>query len=70
MNIQQLIENAKQNVGTSIETEFPDSSFELYQCTACTSVCPVSRQNPLYQALNKQVSRWGTSAVKKCKIVR
>ncbi|MFD0966995.1 anaerobic glycerol-3-phosphate dehydrogenase subunit GlpC [Seminibacterium arietis] len=49
MNIQQLIENAKQNVGTSIETEFQDSSFEsCIKCTACTSVCPVSRQNPLY----------------------
>lgn len=48
MNIQQLIENAKQNVGTSIETEFQDSSFEsCIKCTACTCLSCVATKSAL-----------------------
>ncbi|PJG83690.1 anaerobic glycerol-3-phosphate dehydrogenase subunit GlpC [Caviibacterium pharyngocola] len=49
MNIQELIENAKQNAGLPISHGGFDSSFEsCIKCTACTAVCPVSRQNPFY----------------------
>lgn len=49
MNIQQLIENAKQQLNAPITHEYIDESFEsCIKCTACTAVCPVSRQNPYY----------------------
>ncbi|WP_249960827.1 anaerobic glycerol-3-phosphate dehydrogenase subunit GlpC [Histophilus somni] len=49
MNIQQLIENAKQHAAFPITWHHTDESFEsCIKCTACTVVCPVSRQNPFY----------------------
>ncbi|MCK3655074.1 sn-glycerol-3-phosphate dehydrogenase subunit C [Pasteurellaceae bacterium Macca] len=51
MKIQQLIEQAKQNMQTtpSVVHQYFDESFEsCIKCTACTAVCPVSRQNPNY----------------------
>ncbi|MFZ7162284.1 anaerobic glycerol-3-phosphate dehydrogenase subunit GlpC [Avibacterium avium] len=49
MNIQQLIENAKQNATLPPSHQYVDNSFEsCIKCTACTAVCPVSKQNPLY----------------------
>ena len=49
MNIQQLIENAKQNLNSPVVHHYVDESFEsCIKCTACTAVCPVSRQNPNY----------------------
>ncbi|AKD39019.1 sn-glycerol-3-phosphate dehydrogenase subunit C [Pasteurella multocida subsp. multocida OH4807] len=49
MNIQQLIESAKQGVAAPVVHQHVDESFEsCIKCTACTAVCPVSRQNPFY----------------------
>ncbi|UXN36969.1 anaerobic glycerol-3-phosphate dehydrogenase subunit GlpC [Avibacterium paragallinarum] len=49
MNIQQLIENAKQNATLPPSHQYVDNSFEsCIKCTACTAVCPVSKQNPFY----------------------
>lgn len=49
MNIQQLIENAKQNLSSPAMHHHFDESFEsCIKCTACTAVCPVSRNNPFY----------------------
>ena len=49
MNIQQLIENAKQSLNAPQHHHVFDESFEsCIKCTACTAVCPVSRQNPNY----------------------
>lgn len=49
MNIQQLIENAKHNATLPPTHQYVDNSFEsCIKCTACTAVCPVSKQNPLY----------------------
>lgn len=49
MNLQQLIENAKQNMATPMLHQHVDESFEsCIKCTACTAVCPVSKQNPFY----------------------
>ncbi|MFZ7259610.1 anaerobic glycerol-3-phosphate dehydrogenase subunit GlpC [Avibacterium avium] len=49
MNIQQLIENTKQNATLPPSHQYVDNSFEsCIKCTACTAVCPVSKQNPLY----------------------
>lgn len=49
MNIQQLIEHAKQNVQAPVTHQHFDESFEsCIKCTACTAVCPVSRNNPFY----------------------
>ncbi len=49
MNIQQLIENAKQNLQSPPVHQYVDESFEsCIKCTACTAVCPVSRNNPFY----------------------
>ena len=49
MNIQQLIENAKQSLNAPQHHHAFDESFEsCIKCTACTAVCPVSRQNPNY----------------------
>ncbi|WP_373766707.1 anaerobic glycerol-3-phosphate dehydrogenase subunit GlpC [Glaesserella sp.] len=48
-NIQRLIEQAQQNVLPSVIHQGIDASFEsCIKCTACTAVCPVSRQNPHY----------------------
>lgn len=48
-NIQRLIEQAQQNVSAGVIHHNADESFEsCIKCTACTAVCPVSRQNPLY----------------------
>lgn len=49
MNIQQLIENAKQNAGSPASRAHTDASFEsCLKCTACTVVCPVTKVNPFY----------------------
>ncbi|MBF0785970.1 anaerobic glycerol-3-phosphate dehydrogenase subunit C [Muribacter muris] len=49
MNIAALIESAKQSSLPSVVHQGIDSSFEsCIKCTACTAVCPVSRQNPMY----------------------
>ncbi|TCP96902.1 glycerol 3-phosphate dehydrogenase (quinone) subunit C [Cricetibacter osteomyelitidis] len=49
MNIQELIANAKQNIQSSVVHQHSDNSFEsCIKCTACTVVCPVSRNNPFY----------------------
>lgn len=49
MNITELIESAKQNSMPNVLHQGIDSSFEsCIKCTACTAVCPVSRQNPMY----------------------
>ncbi|KMK51105.1 glycerol-3-phosphate dehydrogenase [[Actinobacillus] muris] len=49
MNIAALIESAKQNSLPRVVHQGIDSSFEsCIKCTACTAVCPVSRQNPMY----------------------
>lgn len=49
MNIHQLIEQAKQNTSVTPVHQYVDASFEsCIKCTACTIVCPVSRQNPHY----------------------
>ncbi|WP_410681549.1 anaerobic glycerol-3-phosphate dehydrogenase subunit GlpC [Avibacterium paragallinarum] len=49
MNIQQLIENARQNATLPPTHHYVDNSFEsCIKCTACTAVCPVSKQNPFY----------------------
>ena len=49
MNIQQLIDNAKQSLNAPQHHHAFDESFEsCIKCTACTAVCPVSRQNPNY----------------------
>ncbi|MBE2898837.1 anaerobic glycerol-3-phosphate dehydrogenase subunit C [Pasteurellaceae bacterium 20609_3] len=45
MDLQQLIRQAEQTQTQA----FHDNNFEsCIKCTACTAVCPVSRQNPLY----------------------
>ena len=45
MNLQQLIAQAEQ----THQQPYQDSSFEsCIKCTACTAVCPVSRNNPFY----------------------
>lgn len=45
MNLQQLIAQAEQTERQA----YQDSSFEsCIKCTACTAVCPVSRNNPFY----------------------
>ncbi|MGC7590280.1 anaerobic glycerol-3-phosphate dehydrogenase subunit GlpC [Bisgaard Taxon 46] len=49
MNLQQLVESAKQNMAAPMTHHHVDESFEsCIKCTACTAVCPVSRQNPFY----------------------
>lgn len=49
MNIQQLIENARQGAQSAVVHQHFDPSFEsCLKCTACTAVCPVSRNNPFY----------------------
>lgn len=49
MNIQQLIENARQGAQSPVVNQHFDPSFEsCLKCTACTAVCPVSRNNPFY----------------------
>lgn len=49
MNIQQLIDSAKQSLNSPASHQYIDESFEnCIKCTACTAVCPVSRNNPLY----------------------
>ncbi|WP_373099188.1 MULTISPECIES: anaerobic glycerol-3-phosphate dehydrogenase subunit GlpC [Pasteurellaceae] len=49
MNIQELIESAGQNTAAPLSHPGIDRSFEsCIKCTACTAVCPVSRQNPFY----------------------
>lgn len=49
MNISQFIEQAKQGMNNPVVHTHSDKSFEsCIKCTACTSVCPVSRNNPLY----------------------
>lgn len=49
MNIQQLIDSARQNMPSSPVHQHVDESFEsCIKCTACTAVCPVSRSNPFY----------------------
>lgn len=49
MNIQQLIENARQSAQSPVVHQHFDPSFEsCLKCTACTAVCPVSRNNPFY----------------------
>ncbi len=49
MNIQQLIAQAQQNTAPAVVHKGMDESFEsCIKCTACTAVCPVSRQNPFY----------------------
>lgn len=48
-NIQRLIEQASQLTPASVVHQGIDESFEsCIKCTACTSVCPVSRHNPYY----------------------
>ncbi|AGH38984.1 anaerobic glycerol-3-phosphate dehydrogenase subunit GlpC [Bibersteinia trehalosi] len=48
-NIQQLIEQAKQQSHQPLPMHGFDESFEsCIKCTACTAVCPVSRVNPAY----------------------
>ena len=50
MNIQQLIDNAKQSLNVPQHHHAFDESFEIcIKCTACTSVCQVARHNPNYQ---------------------
>lgn len=49
MDIRQFIEQAKQAQNAPVIAHAFDESFEsCIKCTACTSVCPVSRQNPFY----------------------
>ncbi|WP_301098531.1 anaerobic glycerol-3-phosphate dehydrogenase subunit GlpC [Otariodibacter sp.] len=51
MNLQQLIDSAQQQMLSTptIHHSGIDESFEsCIKCTACTAVCPVSRQNPFY----------------------
>ena len=50
MNLQQLIETAElQMQHAPVAHHSFDESFEsCIKCTACTAVCPVSRQNPYY----------------------
>lgn len=49
MNIQQLIAQAQQTAAAPVVHHHFDESFEsCIKCTACTAVCPVSRQNPFY----------------------
>lgn len=49
MNLQRLIDNARQDMSAPLLHHHIDESFEsCIKCTACTAVCPVSRQNPLY----------------------
>lgn len=49
MKISELIEYAKQNNVPNVQHQGIDRSFEsCIKCTACTAVCPVSRQNPMY----------------------
>ncbi|OOR98357.1 sn-glycerol-3-phosphate dehydrogenase subunit C [Haemophilus paracuniculus] len=49
MNIQQLIAQAQQTAAAPVVHSHFDESFEsCIKCTACTAVCPVSRQNPFY----------------------
>ncbi|OOF65661.1 anaerobic glycerol-3-phosphate dehydrogenase subunit GlpC [Rodentibacter sp. Ppn85] len=49
MNIQRLIDSAKQSLNSPASHQYIDESFEsCIKCTACTAVCPVSRNNPLY----------------------
>ncbi|MGC6406425.1 anaerobic glycerol-3-phosphate dehydrogenase subunit GlpC [Bisgaard Taxon 45] len=49
MNLQQLIDHARQDISTPSVQHHMDESFEsCIKCTACTAVCPVSRQNPVY----------------------
>lgn len=48
-NIQRLIDSAKQSLNSPESYKYIDESFEsCIKCTACTAVCPVSRNNPLY----------------------
>ncbi len=59
MNIQQLIDNAKQSLNAPQHHHAFDESFEsCIKCTACTAVCPVSRQNQTIQVQNNLVHRW------------
>lgn len=49
MNIQQLINDAKTQIEAGVQVSDFDGNFEnCIKCTACTAVCPVSRQNPFY----------------------
>ncbi|NNI37991.1 anaerobic glycerol-3-phosphate dehydrogenase subunit C [Pasteurella multocida] len=49
MNLQRLIDNARQDMSAPLVHHHIDESFEsCIKCTACTAVCPVSRQNPVY----------------------
>jgi Fe-S oxidoreductase len=49
MNIQQLIENAKQSLNAPQHHNAFDESFEsCIKYTACTAICPISHQNPNY----------------------
>ncbi|QGM79952.1 anaerobic glycerol-3-phosphate dehydrogenase subunit GlpC [Otariodibacter oris] len=52
MNLQQLIDSAQQQMQSASAIHHHggiDESFEsCIKCTACTAVCPVSRQNPFY----------------------
>lgn len=52
MNLQQLIDSAQQQMQSAPAIHHHggiDESFEsCIKCTACTAVCPVSRQNPFY----------------------
>ncbi|KGQ71547.1 sn-glycerol-3-phosphate dehydrogenase subunit C [Chelonobacter oris] len=45
MNLQQLIQQAEQ---TQQQTHIDNSFESCIKCTACTAVCPVSRNNPFY----------------------
>lgn len=48
MDIRKIIEDAKQRT-IPLDYQTLEESFEsCIKCTACTSVCPVSRHNPLY----------------------
>lgn len=48
MNIQELIANAQKNVQSPQHQHFDPSFESCLKCTACTAVCPVSRNNPFY----------------------
>ena len=56
MNIQQLIEMQNNPFNAPQHHHAFDESFEsCIKCTACTAVCPVSRQNQTIQVQNNQV---------------
>lgn len=50
MNLQQLIDSAQQQMQSApiLHHSFDESFESCIKCTACTAVCPVSRQNPYY----------------------